>query len=153
MNASRDDWERPKYLDLLYELRAKCGKTWKQVDAEARVDKSTREQWFNGRTKDPPFTSVVRLADAIGVDIERLAAAVRGEEATAARASLDQRVATLEATVAQLREVQGSAEGREVYARWQGREDALRVLQQRGEVHDAEAQARRAAADERGSQQ
>lgn len=35
----------------------------------------------------------------------------------------------------------------------QGREDALRVLQQRGEVHDAEAQARRAAADERGSQQ
>lgn len=121
MGAS--DRSRPPYADLLERYRKEDGRSWYEVDVAAGVNSRTREQWLSGLVRNPPLVGVVRVANELGVPPEELFELALDEEVqssgAAHRANLEQRLATLEATVAQLREVQGSAEGRELYARWQ----------------------------------
>lgn len=77
---SRVKRDRAPYLDLLDDYRKAAGRTWNDVDAASGVVPSTREQWFNGVTKNVPLVGFIRVAVELDVPPQELFDAIMGDE-------------------------------------------------------------------------
>lgn len=63
--------------DLLSLARDLKGWTLRKLEAESGISNALLSQIETGHVKDPGFSTVVKIADALNLPIERLAKAVR----------------------------------------------------------------------------
>lgn len=155
--ADSPNGNRPAFIELIERYKTASKMTWKQVNAAANVDASTRDQWFSGRTRNHPLVGIVRLCAVLDVPPDELFSAVMQdeiyEESLTRRADLETRLRALEDEL-KLRptrdEVRQLVEGdfaREVRA------DAVRFLAERAAALGHEAQDRPAGEGGSGTQQ
>lgn len=65
-------------LGVLIAVARECkGWTLRDLERAAGVSNALISQIETGKVKDPGFSTVIRLADALGLSIERVAASVR----------------------------------------------------------------------------